>query len=85
MLGTAFVATLLVIAALLIPQGEVVTLHTSDANGDLQQTQLWIVDIEGQRYLRAVDPDSEWLSRLRADPNVELGVAHEKANRICAI
>lgn len=52
--------------------GEVVTLHTRDAAGEWQTTPLWIVDTPGGEYLRAGNPESGWVARLRAEPAVRL-------------
>jgi hypothetical protein len=68
----------LVIGALLIDEGEVVTVMTRDAEGQDFETQLWIVQIEGieriegASYLRANSPSSDWLARARLEPAVEL-------------
>jgi len=69
---------LLVIGALLIDEGEVVTVTTRDAESQAFETQLWIVQLEGTEstegtsYLRANSPRSEWLARARLEPAVEL-------------
>jgi len=60
-----------VIGALMADEGEVVTLVTRDAERD-HRTHVWIVDVEGQVYLRANQPDALWLERLRARPEVEI-------------
>lgn len=49
--------------------GEVVTLHTHD-DGKEAQTRLWVVDDGGFQYLRAGNPGSGWLRRVRLDPEV---------------
>ncbi|MCA9512831.1 MAG: hypothetical protein KC560_19130 [Myxococcales bacterium] len=72
MLGLAAVAAVLTTSALLVPEGEVVTLHTRDAAGGEFETQLWIARVAGDDYLRASSPDNHWLERLRARPRVEL-------------
>ena len=63
---------MLVIGALLIDEGEVVTVTTRDAEGQAYETQLWIVQLEGNSYLRANSPRSDWLERARREPAVEL-------------
>lgn len=55
-----------------IDEGEVVQLTTWDARAHAHETDLWIVDIDGQRYLRADRPGADWLERLRAHPEVRL-------------
>lgn len=68
----------LVIGALLIDEGEVVTVTTRDAAGQTFETQLWIVQLAGNEggeetsYLRASSPRSDWLARARLEPVVEL-------------
>jgi hypothetical protein len=52
--------------------GEVVTLVTRDADGREFETPLWIVEDDGSLWLRAGDPESRWLERLRGQPRVEL-------------
>ena len=52
--------------------GEVVTLVTSDTDGTLHETSLWIVEDEGALWLRAGNPDSSWLKRIRKTPAVTL-------------
>jgi len=52
--------------------GEVVTLHTRGADGEWETTPLWIVDASDGAYLRAGDPDSGWVVRLRTNPEVRL-------------
>ena len=61
-----------VVGALLIDEGEVVTLTSRDAGGRSYETQLWIVQVEGASYLRANSPHSDWLARARLAPAVEL-------------
>jgi hypothetical protein len=70
----AFPATLLAIlvVALALPKGEVVTLETTDANGRPHDSVLWIVEIDGVEYLRSGRPDSHWLARLREHPGAAL-------------
>lgn len=72
MLGAALLASMLVIGALLIPEGEVVTLQGPDSEGNHHATQLWISEVEGQRYLRAINPASTWLARVRMQPELDL-------------
>ena len=53
--------------------GEVVELSTLDIDGQPVETRLWVVDLDGDQYLRAGSPQSGWYARLRANPRV--GVA----------
>ena len=55
-----------------IDEGEVVELTTYDANAHEHETELWIVDVDGRRYVRADLPGADWLERLRARPEVLL-------------
>lgn len=52
--------------------GEVVTVATRDAEGTTFETSLWIIEDEGSLWLRAGNPDSTWLKRIRLDPGVEV-------------
>lgn len=52
--------------------GEVVTLETYDARGTMFSTSLWIVDLYGDEWLRASDPEAGWVGRLREASNVVL-------------
>lgn len=67
----------LVLGAIAIDEGEVVALTTFDPDGKSHLTQLWIVDLDGQSYLRAAAPDNAWLERLRAQPEAVLARGEE--------
>ena len=41
-------------------------------DGDHYQTQLWVIEAEGELYLRAHYPGAKWLRRIRHQPEVEL-------------
>ena len=45
--------------------GEVVTLTTTNTDGDSKRTRLWVVDHDGTAWLRAGDPASRWLARIQ--------------------
>jgi len=66
-----YLAGILVIGALLLDEGQVVTLLTQ-GDGREFETHLWIVDVDGQLYIRANRPDADWLERIDADPDVGL-------------
>jgi len=51
---------------------QVVELITSDDDGDLRETKLWIVVIDGEAFLRT--NKSNWLANLRRDPAAKLRV-----------
>jgi hypothetical protein len=53
----------------LAESGEVVVLETYDAAG-AHTTRVWVVDDAGFAWLRTGDPQSPWLTRLRANPEV---------------
>jgi hypothetical protein len=52
--------------------GEVVVLTTQDESGDPQTTRLWIVDRDGQQWLRAGLTESGWYVRLQANNFVKV-------------
>jgi hypothetical protein len=53
-------------------QGEVVVVTTHDAAGGAEETRLWVVDADGQAWLRAGTPRAGWYQRLIASPDVEV-------------
>ena len=55
-----------------VDEGEIVRLTTYDARAHPHETDLWIVDIDGRRYVRSDLPGADWLERLTANPEVEL-------------
>jgi hypothetical protein len=63
---------LLVVGVLWVDEGEVVTLTTVDDQGHSSVTGLWIVEIDGESYLRAGSPEAKWLERIRARPEAEI-------------
>jgi len=71
MLIVGWMAGILVIGALLLDEGHVVTLLTRE-EGREYETQMWVVELEGDLYIRSNRPDSEWLKRIDADPEVAL-------------
>ena len=52
--------------------GEVVTLQTLAADGTAIETRLWIVEVDGDLWLRAGARPSGWLKRIEADPRVSI-------------
>ena len=52
--------------------GEVVTLETRDAEGEPSVTRLWVVDHDGDAWLRSGMPTSAWFVRLEANPEVRV-------------
>ena len=69
-IGLALAA--LAVGSAWLREGEVVTLTTWDAGEHARQSRLWIVEVDGRRYLRADLPGARWVERLRARPEVEL-------------
>lgn len=72
LLGAGLIVGVLVIGAIAVDEGEVVTLTTLGEEGDRFDTQLWIVDLDDGLYVRSGSEDSGWLKRLRDHPDVEL-------------
>lgn len=68
----ALAVMLLIAASLWLEEGEVVTLVTTDDQGQEFETGLWIVDLDGVPYLRAESADASWLDRIRARSDVQL-------------
>ena len=77
MIVMGVVAATLVLGAVGIDEGEVVTLLTTDSDSHVQDTQLWTVELDGVHYLRASNSRVAWLLRLRERPVVELEVADQ--------
>jgi general stress protein 26 len=53
-------------------QVEVAILRTFAADGHGHDTKLWVVDHEGQPWLRGAQAHLSWLERIRHNPRVEL-------------
>jgi len=72
MLAVAGLVLVVIGAAAWLDEGEVVVLHTSDADGGSSiETELWIVEYQGALYVRGAR-HRPWLERLRTHPEVEL-------------
>ena len=69
-LGVLFASV--AVGSMWIDEGEVVQLTTFDARDHEHETDLWIVEVDGARYVRADLPGADWLERLRARPEAEL-------------
>lgn len=61
-----------VLGVLLVDEGEVVTLYTQDSKGERYETQLWVVDRDGELYVRAHFSRAHWLARIRNHTEVEI-------------
>ena len=68
----ALVATFYLSQLLASESGEVVVLTTKDAAGEPVQTRVWIVEYDGDLWLRIGQPGSAWHQRLADDPKVEV-------------
>jgi hypothetical protein len=51
---------------------EVVELHTTDPQGEVIVTRLWVVDHDGFQYLRVGGDGSGWYSRLQDNKQIKL-------------
>ncbi len=51
---------------------EVIEVVTRDADGDLRETKVWFVLLDGEPYLRT--SRSRWLDNLRRDPDLTLRI-----------
>lgn len=72
MLATGLLAAVLIVVAIGINEGEIVVLTTTDEQHRSHDTQVWIVELDGEPYLRAGNARVGWLARLRATPTVHL-------------
>ena len=68
--AAALLAALALFYVALAESGEVVVLETRDAGGATHETRVWVVDHDGVAWLRTGDPESPWLARVRAHPEV---------------
>jgi hypothetical protein len=66
-LGVALVGLYFV----MVERGEVVVLHSHDADGD-HETRLWVVDDGGAAWLRTGAKNASWLPRIHANSAVEV-------------
>ena len=71
MLAFGIVTGILVLGALFLDEGDVVTLITHSEEREYF-SHVWIVEIDGRRYLRANRPEARWLRRLRENSAVGL-------------
>jgi hypothetical protein len=72
-----------VLGALLLDEGEVVTL-VAHQSGQAHETQLWVVELDGRSYLRARGREAAWLSRLGSGAHVQLRHGHGASARLDA-
>jgi len=75
LIGVLLLAGLVFVGAIALAGdlgGEVVVLTTYAQGGNPHTTKLWVVDDNGQIWLRAGQPDSDWLRRLQGNDSVQL-------------
>jgi hypothetical protein len=71
MLAFGLLVLSVVLAAAWIDEGEIVTLRSSDAEGQTFETELWIAEYGGELYLRGAR-DRLWVDRIRERSRVEV-------------
>lgn len=73
-LGLLATLLFLVVALELIASesGEVVIVTTTDASNQQHETRLWVVDEGGKQWVRAGNPQSDWLLQIQQNPAVEV-------------
>jgi hypothetical protein len=72
LLGVGIVVAFVLAVIIASESGEVVVLQTFDPTGTGYETRLWVIEDGDRLWLRAGDPGSRWLQRLRVKPEVEL-------------
>jgi hypothetical protein len=72
LLGVGIVVAFVLAVIIASESGEVVVLQTFDPVGTGYETRLWVIEDGDRLWLRAGDPESRWLQRLRVKPEVEL-------------
>lgn len=71
-----FIALALLLVAAIVLQtaasesGEVVVLSFTDTAGEVHDTRLWVVDHQGQAWIRSGQANSGWASRLAGSADV---------------
>lgn len=90
-LAIASLIGLIVIGAVLVPEGEVATLSTFESDGTEHETQVWVVEgngfpgaERGQLFLRT-GPRTRWLARLRSQPEVVLARGEERVAYLAVV
>jgi F420H(2)-dependent quinone reductase len=66
----ALLAAMYVLTIIASESGEVVVVNTRDAAGSAKATRLWVVDHDGDTWLRAGSLEAGWYRRLTADPEI---------------
>ena len=77
------IVAVIVIAHLMVIElgREVVMLRTTDEDGTVRETRLWIVDVDGLAWLHSAGP--AWSRRFEGDPVVEV-VRHGQSGQYIA-
>jgi hypothetical protein len=52
--------------------GEVATLYTTDRDGRVFETQLWVLEDHHELWIRSNRATSQWLDRLIQNPEIQL-------------
>ena len=68
----ALLVFLFVVQGVASESGEVVVVQTLGAHGEAEETRLWVVDLDGQQYLRSGSPMAAWYQRMQANPSVQI-------------
>jgi hypothetical protein len=74
MIALGGLVALLVLGAIFLDNGEIVTLETVDEAGRVHETQLWVVYLDKVPYLRAGRSEVRWLERVRVRPEVDIDI-----------
>lgn len=69
---TALLAALVVAQHLAAERVEVIEVHGLDPDGSIVTTRLWVVDHEGDMYVRVGADGSGWYTRMQANPQFEM-------------
>ena len=65
--------------------GEVVVLHTMEKSGGEFTTRLWVVDHEGDVWLRAGSKNSSWLKRMEILPEIIIERKSDQRSMVATI
>lgn len=80
-LGIVLFAVVIIVAS---ESGEVVTLTTLDETGRGYNTRLWVVDYQGEVWVRTGHPDKPWFKRMLGNSTVSLLRRGDTSER-CAV
>jgi hypothetical protein len=64
--------------------GEVVTLQRAEADGQVSDVRIWIVDADGMSWIEHGAPDSHWITRLANEPKLTLSRAGQSVSYVAA-